>query len=94
MNAPERDTAVTALERLAAELNPTEFATMLVTGDNQVPYLDVATRSPQLSETIYVHDGCFWWSWAERLAPITDLPTAAAKIAAVLRLIPQPAHGC
>ena len=93
MNAPERDTAVTALERLAAELNPTEFVTMLVTGDNQVPYLDVATRSPQLSETIYVHDGYFWWSWAERLAPITDLPTATAKISAVLRLITEPARG-
>jgi len=93
MNAPERDTAVTALERLAAELNPTEFVTMLVAGDNQVPYLDVGTRSPQLSETIYVQDGCFWWSWAERLAPITDVPTAAAKIAAVLRLITEPARG-
>jgi hypothetical protein len=93
MNATDRDPDVTALERLAAELDPSDFVTMLVTGDNQVPYLDVATRSPQLSETIYVQDGCYWWSWAERLTPITDVPTAAAKIAAVLHLIPQPAHG-
>jgi hypothetical protein len=93
MNAPERDTAVAALERLAAELNPTEFVTTLVAGDTQAPYLDVGTRSPQLSETIYVHDGCFWWSWAERLAHITDLPAATAKITAVLRLITEPARG-
>jgi hypothetical protein len=55
--------------------------------------LDVATRSPQLSETIYVLDGSFWWSWKERLTPITDVPAAAARVAAVLRLMPEPAHG-
>jgi hypothetical protein len=85
MNPTERDAAVTALERLAAELDPDAFATTLVAGDTQVPYLCVATRSPQLSETIYAQDGWFWWSWAERLTPITDVPTAAAKIATVLR---------
>jgi hypothetical protein len=93
MNATDHDPAVAALERLAAELNPSEFATTLVAGDSQVPYLDVATRSPQLSETIYVQDGCYWWSWAERLTPITDAPTAAAKIAAVLGMITEPARG-
>jgi hypothetical protein len=93
MNASERDAAVMALERLAAELDPGEFATTLVAGDARVPYLDVATRSPQLSETIYVLDGSFWWSWQERLTPITDVPTAAARVAAVLRLMPEPAHG-
>lgn len=93
MNATERDTAVTALERLAAELNTSEFVITLVAGDDRVPYLNVATRSPQLSETIYAQDGCYWWSWAERLTPITDVPEAAAKIAAVLHLITQPARG-
>ena len=93
MNAPERDPAVTALERLAAELDPGEFVTTLVAADSAVPYLDVATRSPQLSETIYALDGCFWWSWQERLAPVTDVQTAAARIAGVLRLIREPSHG-
>jgi hypothetical protein len=93
MNAPERDAAVTVLERLAAQLDPSEFVTTLVAGDSGVPYLDVGTRSPQLSETIYVQDGCFWWSWRECLTPVADVPTAAARIAAVLHLIPEHSHG-
>jgi hypothetical protein len=93
MNAPERDPAVTALERLAAELDPSEFVTTLVTGDDHVPFLNVATRNPQLSETIYALDGSFWWSWEERLTPLTDVPVAAARIVAVLHLIPEPARG-
>jgi hypothetical protein len=92
MNAPERDAAVTALECLAAEMDPNEFVTTLV-GDSQVPFLKVATSSPQLSETIYALDGCFWWSWEERLTPLTDVSAAATRIAAVLRLIPEPARG-
>jgi hypothetical protein len=44
---------------------------------------------PQLSETVYAapaDDGTwwFWWSWADRIAPIGKAETAAFKIAYVL----------
>ena len=84
MTTIERDIAVEALECLDDELNPEQFATTVVAGDSGVPYLDVTTRNPQLSETIYAKDGWYWWSWDERLSPFDDLSTAAAKITAVL----------
>ncbi|HEY5989695.1 MAG TPA: hypothetical protein VIV12_25435 [Streptosporangiaceae bacterium] len=52
--------------------------------------LSVASRSvSQLSETVYAapaDDGTwwFWWSWADRIAPVTEVETAAFKIAYVL----------
>lgn len=44
---------------------------------------------PQLPETIYAAcapDGrwSFWWSWGDRIAPVTEVETAAFKIAYVL----------
>jgi hypothetical protein len=44
---------------------------------------------PQLSETVYAapaDDGTwwFWWSWADRIAPVGEVETAAFKIAYVL----------
>jgi hypothetical protein len=43
---------------------------------------------PQLAETIYVAeaDGAswFWWSWADRITRISEVETAAFKIAYVL----------
>lgn len=50
----------------------------------------VANRSvPQLSETVHAapaEDGTwwFWWSWADRIAPVSEVETAAFKIAYVL----------
>jgi hypothetical protein len=52
--------------------------------------LSVVNRGlPQLSEHVYAapsEDGSwwFWWSWADRLAPIDDVDAAAFKIAYVL----------
>jgi hypothetical protein len=63
MNPGEQTAAVTALERLAAELDPRTFATTLVAGENTVPCLCVASRNAQLAEDIYARDdGWFWWS--------------------------------
>ncbi|HEY5985741.1 MAG TPA: hypothetical protein VIV12_05055 [Streptosporangiaceae bacterium] len=94
MNLAEHTAAVNALERLAAELDPRAFATTLVAGEGKVPCLSVASRNAGLAEDIYAQDGWFWWSWAERLTPVTEVSAAAAKVAAVLRLIPEPStHG-
>ena len=65
MNAIERDAAVTALERLAAELDPSELVTTLVAGDNRVPCLGVAsvTRSSAKPSTPWT--AALRWSGAE-----------------------------
>ncbi len=83
-----------ALESLAAALDPPDYATTLVTGDGRVPHLTVASRhAAQLAEDVHVQDGWFWWSWAERIAPADNVTAAARKVAAVLRIIPEPARG-
>lgn len=54
------------------------------------PCVRVAHGSvPQMSETVYAapaDEGTwwFWWSWADRIAPIGEVETAAFKIAYVL----------
>ncbi|HEY5990293.1 MAG TPA: hypothetical protein VIV12_28490 [Streptosporangiaceae bacterium] len=93
MNPTEHTAAVNALERLAAELDPRAFATTLVAGEGRVPCLSVASRNAGLAENIYAEGGWFWWSWAERLTPVAEVSAAAAKVAGVLRLTPEPAHG-
>lgn len=35
----------------------------------------------------------FYWSWAERIGPISDPQAAARKISSVLRTTPQPTYG-
>lgn len=81
------------LEALADALDPRDFATTLVTGDGRVPHLHVTSRHAQFGEDIYADTQYYWWSWAERIAS-TDSPQAAArKIAAVLYVPGQPAHG-
>lgn len=78
------DAEVTALETLAAALNPDDVVTTLVSGEGRVPHLSVVSRHAQIGEDIYAADGYFWWPWAERLVPLHDVPQAARKIAHVL----------
>jgi hypothetical protein len=84
--------AVTQLEALARELAERNFETR-VTSDGGTPSLSVINPATLSSrETIAVapaDDGAwwFWWSWGNRIARITDVGTAAFKIAYVL--IPQ-----
>ena len=89
---PERDIApendITALEQLATALEPLGYQTRLVNPAPEIPWLEVSNpRARVLSERILVQSGWFWWSWAERLAPVTDAATAAASIARVLRTV-------
>lgn len=86
-----RKDARETLERLAAQLDPGVLAAKVLNG-NGWPSLKVTSRhASQLTEHIYAGSGWFWWSWAERLAPVGDLAAAAAKITRVLHTSPQPA---
>ena len=80
--------ATAALEQLAAALDPREFATTLTTGAGQPPRLAVASRHAQIGSDIYADHRTYWWSWSERIAPITDPPAAARKISSALQPIP------
>lgn len=92
MNADHLDAARQAgeqLEALAEDVEKRGFAAHVMQGD-RYPSVSVVNRSvPQLSESVYAapsEDGSwwFWWSWADRLAPIDDVDAAAFKIAYVL----------
>lgn len=84
------DDAVGYLESLAAELPAGQYHARLVVADGKRPRLHVRNRSAGvLSEDVLVEAGWFWYSFAERIAPVTEVCTAAGKIARVLRAVDQ-----
>lgn len=75
----------TALESLAAALDPGEFATALVTGTGRRPCLTVTSREAGAEESIYADQSSYWSGWAERIAAAGDPLTAAHKVATSTR---------
>lgn len=80
--------AARQLGALAGNLSARGFAAKLTRAGRHTA-VHVANRSvPKLTETVYAApaDGVwwFWWSWADRLAPVSDVEAAAFKIAYVL----------
>ena len=96
-NMTETDSPATAqvtaqLEALAADLDRRGFAaTVLMGGRN--PHVTVVNKAaPQLSETVSAAptgdaSWWFWWSWAERISPVTEVAAAGQAIAWVLRAV-------
>jgi len=88
--ADERDLAAGAaeLEKLAAELDGQAYAVTLVIMEGRRPCLGITNRrAEQLTEFIYSDGTDFFWGWAQRIAPVSDLAAAAAAIDRVLRVI-------
>ena len=82
------DSGIDDLERLAARLPAGEYHARLVLADGRRPRLHVRNRSAGLlAEDVVVEAGWFWYSFAERIAPVSDVPAAAGKIARVLRAV-------
>ena len=78
------------LENLAAALDPGQYTAVLL-GEGEMPCLRVSNRlAHRLSEDIYAGRSYFWWSWAERITSCDDSAGAAAKVAYVLRAVPEP----
>lgn len=81
--------AVAQLEALGKELAERNFETRVASGGG-TPSLSVINPAvPTSRETIAVasaDDGgwWFWWSWGARITRITDVGTAAFKVAYVL----------
>ena len=91
MSVTSTDPARAAAERLAALADDLSRRGFAVTSESDGQHrLRVASRGvAPLSEDIYVapaDDGAwwFWWSWADRIAPIDDVDAAAFQIAYVL----------
>ena len=90
------DGAVKGLEALGADLSSRGFITMVMQGGGPPSVRVVSRAATQLSENVYAApagDGAlwFWWSWAERIAPIGHVGVTADKVARVLRLSPSTA---
>jgi hypothetical protein len=90
MNTPNADAfreALAQLEALGVDLTGRGFETRVVRASHG---LNVANRTvPEVCDDISAapaDDGAwwFWWSWGGRIAPVTDVETAAFKVAYVL----------
>ncbi len=79
------------LEKLAAELDGQVYEVRLVTSQGRRPYLHVRNRhAGVLTENIYCGDGFYWFGWAERIAPVAEVATAAQIIMRVLQALDPP----
>jgi len=83
-----RDTA--DLEKLAVELAVRGFPTTITTPDGRPSYLTAQNPDTSaLSVMILADQGFYWWSWAERIGPASDVASAARRIAHVLAGVPD-----
>jgi hypothetical protein len=78
----------TALDALAAALDPVLFATTLTTAPGRPLRLTVTSRHAQIGDDIHADHRAYYWSWGEWIAPITDPATAARMISVVLWPLP------
>jgi len=74
-----------ALDALADAIDSRQFTVTRMPAAGRLHRIRVISRaSGRLADDIYAGRGCFWWSWSERIGPVTDPAGAAAKIARVL----------
>lgn len=94
MTHKEHDHAGTApLGRLADELAARGFEAQLITPGGRRPSLAVRNpAAPILAEDVLADAECYWWPWAERIAPVADLTAAADRVARVLAAVNEPSH--
>ena len=87
-NAQDIAAGAAELEQLAAELDGRTYAVSLITGQGRRPALHISNRDAcQLAEYVYSDGDHFWWGWAQRIAPVSDLAAAATAIDRVLSLL-------
>jgi len=92
VNVPGEDAAreaVARLEALAEDLEARGFAARLVDVGGYAAVRVAHRVVSQLSETVYAAPAVggawwFWWSWADPIVPVSEVETAAFKIAYVL----------
>ncbi|MGE5293127.1 MAG: hypothetical protein ACM3ML_39270 [Micromonosporaceae bacterium] len=82
-------TARNYLEPLAEMLSERGFLVRVTRIGEGPNFIEVINRdAPELAESIFAarvdREWWFWWSWAERIAPVAEIELAAGKIAHVL----------
>lgn len=82
-------TRIDYLERLGDELVGRGLRVRLTMPLGTAPCLHVMNpEASALTENILAEHGAdgwwFWWSWAERIASVDEVPTAADRVAQVL----------
>jgi hypothetical protein len=82
-------TARSYLEPLAEALSKRGLTASVTRIGDGPSYIDVINRdAPDLWESIFAAQTAgewwFWWSWAERIAPATEIEFTAGRIAHVL----------
>ncbi|TNY34507.1 hypothetical protein [Thermomonospora catenispora] len=87
--ATDADLRLAHLERLADALTDRGLQVRLSAPTERPASLHVINpRATALTENILAENGAdgwwYWWSWAERIAAVDDLETAADRIARVL----------
>ena len=85
----QRDAAAKRLDDLADNLDRRGFSAQVLANGNELRLLVQNRAVSQLSDAVYAapaEDGAWWlwWSWADQLAPIDEIESAAFKIAYVL----------
>lgn len=80
----DRD-AAGRLGELAGQLGARGYQADLITPPGRRPRLQVRNPDvPMLAEDVYAESGWYWYAFAERIAPLSEAATAAARIAHVL----------
>jgi hypothetical protein len=83
-----------SLAYLSDLLDPREFATVLITGEDRRSALTVVRRQTPMTEDIYADAESYWWERdAERIAPVTDPAAAARAICSRLGTATEPVRG-
>jgi hypothetical protein len=77
-----------ALDRLAAALDRSEFATTLTTGPGHT-CLSVTSRHAAIGDDVWADHRAYYYSWGEWIAPVSDPATAARMISVALGALPQ-----
>lgn len=81
----------TYLEKLSEELAHHGLDSWLMSPPGRTPSLYVTNPAARaMEDSVYAVKGSdgiwwFWWSWAERIAVVDDINSAASTIARVLR---------
>jgi hypothetical protein len=89
IEANQEQMAARRLDDLAGDLDRRGFSVRVLTADGKLRMLVQNRSISHLSDSVYVapaEDGAWWlwWSWADQLAPIDEIESAAFKIAYVL----------
>ncbi|GAA3949965.1 hypothetical protein GCM10023085_35620 [Actinomadura viridis] len=82
-------TRIEYLEELGDEMVRRGFRVRLTLPPGLAPSLHVMNPDASaLAENILAEEGAdgwwYWWSWAERIAPVGDVPAVADRVARVL----------